>query len=246
MKNEFFNGIKAYLAVFGILIILGFNSCYKHRDCINGSGLMVEEDRQVSSFDFIKALGSYRIFVRKDAVQSLKLVGDESILPRIETRVEGNTLIIEPERGYSIYEKIEVHVSMPSIRGFFLPGASHVTGLEAFETDSLFLKIAGAGKIEMEVSANSIESVVAGAGVISLRGSAESHTVSLSGVGKLEAEDLKVKHYEIKVAGSGSCRIYVEETLRAVITGSGIIYYRGEPSIINTTITGVGKVVKID
>jgi hypothetical protein len=246
------NGIKTGLMLLSITIgLFMLCSCYRRldHDChgggVIGSGAVVEEIRNVGYFDSIKILGSCKVIFRKDADQGLRLVGEDNILPIIGTWVENGTLIIDNERSYSARYEVKVYVSMQAVRGLAVASAGCIIGEDAFSTDSLFLEITGAGKIEMEVDARTVHSSIAGAGCISLVGSADRHTVSITGSGSIEAEDFEVKVYDVVVTGAGSCRIFVTQELNAVITGAGSIYYKGNPAVINTQVTGAGKIVKI-
>jgi hypothetical protein len=233
------------------ILTLFLCSCYRSSDgcCSNdgviGSGIVIEEIRNVSSFDNIKILGSCQLFFRKDAVQSLRLVGEDNILPIIETTVENSTLVIGNERSYSSDIGIKVYVSMTAIRGFTIAGASDIFGEEDFTTDELHLEIMGAGKIELGVTARTISTCIAGSGELSLRGSADHHSIEIAGAGDINAFDLEVKTYHIALSGSGNCRIFVTEELHAVISGSGTIYYRGNPAVVNSSIIGTGQLIKL-
>jgi hypothetical protein len=235
------------LAIFTLFLCScyrSFNDCCSN-DGVIGSGTVIEEIRNVSSFDNIKILGSCKLFFRKDAVQSLRLVGEDNILPIIETYIENSTLVIGSERPYSSHIGIKVYVSMEAVRGFTIAGASDIFGEEDFTTDELRLEIIGAGKIELGVTAQTMTTRIAGSGEISLRGSADHHSIEIAGAGDINAFDLEVKTYHIAITGSGNCRIFVTEELHAVISGSGIIYYRGNPAIVNSSIIGTGQLIKL-
>jgi len=235
------------LAIFTLLL----GSCYRNsngccsNDGVIGSGIVIEEIRDVSYFDNIKILGSCELFFRKDAAQSLLLVGEDNILPIIETYVENSTLVIGNEQSYSSRIGIKIYVSMEEIKGFTIAGASDIFGEEHFTTDELHLEIIGAGKIELGVTAQKMSTCILGSGELSLRGSADHHSIEIAGAGDINASDLEVKRYNITISGSGNCRIFVTEELYASISGSGTIYYRGNPAVINSTIIGTGQIVKL-
>ncbi|NOR13025.1 MAG: DUF2807 domain-containing protein, partial [Candidatus Aminicenantes bacterium] len=73
----------------------------------------------------------------------------------------------------------------------------------------------------------------------------EYHNVTIAGSGSVEALDLLVSCYDIQIPGSGECRIHVEDVLNVVIAGSGNVYYKGFPSVVNTTIIGSGDVIHL-
>ena len=166
-------------------------------------------------------------------------------MPIIDTHVEGSTLVIDSDRPYNSDIGVTAYVSMESIREFAIFGAGKIVGEEDFTTDELVLEIIGAGKIELSVMAQSISSRILGAGSISLEGRAENHAVEIDGAGRIDAYNLEIRIYDIIILGAGCCRIFVRYELNVVIAGSGIVYYRGNPSVIQSSIVGIGKIVKI-
>jgi hypothetical protein len=250
-RRNLFNLNVMLLSLCLVIITLLLCSCYRSSDrcCSNdgviGSGMVVEEIRDVSSFDSIIILGSCKLFFRKDAVQSLLLVGEDNILPVIETYVENGTLVIGNKQSYSSRIGIKVYVSMEEIKKFTIAGASDIIGEEDFTTDELHLEIIGAGKIELGVTAQTMSTSIAGSGELSLRGSADHHSIEIAGAGEINAFDLEVKTYNITISGSGNCRIFVTEELYVAISGSGTIYYRGNPAVINSSIIGTGQLIKL-
>ncbi|MCP5103719.1 MAG: DUF2807 domain-containing protein [bacterium] len=232
------------LGIFFISSCYHLNDGWHHGDGVTGSGRVVEEIRNVGFFDRLEVLGSCEVFFTR-GVQGLRLVGEDNILAIIDTHVENGTLVIDSDRSYSTEIGLKVYVSMEAIRGFTINGAGKIYGEEAFSTDTLNLEIFGAGKIELAVVAQSISSRIVGAGTILLEGSAGYHSVDIAGAGSIEAYDLEVKTYDIDIAGAGSCHIFVTQELNVVIAGAGAIYYKGDPAIINSTIAGAGKLIKI-
>jgi len=134
---------------FGLLTLY---SCYLNKDSaeIIGSGVVVEETRDVDFFDSIQIVGSANVFFRKDATQSLRLEAEDNIMPIIDTRVENGTLVIESTRSYSTDIGIRVYAAMTEIRRFTINGAANIVGQEAFTTDILDMEIIGAGGLYAE------------------------------------------------------------------------------------------------
>jgi hypothetical protein len=64
---------------------------------------------------------------------------------------------------------------------------------------------------------------------------------SVKGSGDIDAFELRARDSSVVITGSGNCRISVVDKLRAKITGSGDVLYRGQPHI-SQSITGSGKV----
>jgi len=243
------NAIRRSLMLLSIVLgIVTLWSCHgwdsRHKDGVVGSGMVVEETRTVGFFDSIRVVGSCNVYFTTGA-QGLRLVGEDNILDIIDTHVENGTLVIDSDRSYSSHYQLEAYVSMEAIKGFSINGAGKVVGDGSFTTDELELEIFGAGKMELAVTAGNISSRIEGAGCIVLEGRADEHIVRIAGAGSIEAGDLEVKTYDIRIDGAGTCRIFVTEVLDAEINGAGAIYYRGNPHSVNSTIAGAGKIIKI-
>ncbi len=215
-------------------------------DSVYGSGVVVEEIREVDSFHSVEILGSCDLYFVKGATQELRVITDDNILPLIYTWVRPDgTLIIESKGSYTSSVGVKVYVSMVEIRGFSISGSGNIIGESPFSPRELHLIIAGSGNMHMNVRAKKVWSSIVGSGNIHLAGKAEYHNVTIAGSGSVEALDLLVSCYDIQIPGSGECRIHVEDVLNVVIAGSGNVYYKGFPSVVNTTIIGSGDVIHL-
>jgi hypothetical protein len=239
---------KWFFILIGIALVLPWscrNICGDD-DSIYGSGVVMEEVREVDSFHSVEIWGSCDLYFVKGATQELRIITDDNILPLILTWVRHDgTLIIESKGSYTSSVGVKVYVSMMEIRGFVISGSGSITGESPFSPRELHLMIAGSGSMHMNVRAQKVWSSIAGSGNLHLAGGAEYHNVTIAGSGNLEALDFLVSCYTIQIPGSGECRIHVEDVLNVVIAGSGNVYYRGYPSVINTTIVGSGDVIHL-
>jgi hypothetical protein len=237
-----------FLILVGIALVFTWscqNIC-SDNDSIYGSGVVVEEIREVASFHSVEIRGSCDFYVVKGATQELRVITDDNILPLILTWIRHDgTLIVESKGSYSSSAGVKVYASMIEIRGFGIAGSGSIFGESPFSPRELNLAIAGSGNIHMNVRAHKIWSSIAGSGNIHLAGKAEYHNITIAGSGSVEALDLLVSCYDIQIPGSGECRIHVEDVLNVVIAGSGNVYYRGYPSSINTTVVGSGDVIHL-
>jgi hypothetical protein len=237
---------KLYITVIAALVCL-FSSCnfLSDHDSVAGSGVVVEEIREVSSFHSVETRGACNVHFAKGAVQELRLVGEENILPLINTWVRNDgTLIIEPTKIYSSNSELKAYITMQDIRGFKIVGAGNTISERAFACDRLNLDIIGAGNIDIEVRANTISSTIIGTGNIHLAGQADVHSINVAGAGHLKASELETFITDIQISGAGNCYVNVHDILNVRLTGAGNVYYSGSPSEMNLQITGSGRVIK--
>jgi hypothetical protein len=237
--------LEILLLLLGLVLIL--SSCSDFcGDSVCGSGSILSEKREVASFHSIEIRGGCQVLFEKGVQQELIVEAEQNILPLIKTWVRNDgTLIIESEGSYNSRRGVTVYASMLEIRNFFIIGAGKVVGQQPFSTRELTLLIDGAGNIEMDVNAENVYSTINGGGHIGLSGSAEFHRVKINGAGNLDALDFVTSVYELTILGAGYCHIHVTDVLDVVLAGAGVIYYKGEPKVINSQITGAGRLVKL-
>ena len=102
--------------------------------------------------------------------------------------------------------------------------------LRSMECKELTTTVAGSGDVVLNgVRTASAQASVAGSGDLTLRGEAAEVQYSVAGSGDLHASELKAKSVNASVAGSGDITCHATDYLRARITGSGSIGYKGKP-----------------
>lgn len=94
------------------------------------------------------------------------------------------------------------------------------------------ISVAGSGDLKIENAlVTSVNASVAGSGTVKLSGSADKANYSVAGSGDLYANDFKVQNISASVAGSGDIKCHAVEHLKARVSGSGTIGYKGDPEL---------------
>lgn len=205
-----------------------------------------KETRDVDSFNKISFGISGNLYIKQGNTQSLVLEGDD--LDDIKTEVSNGKLRIKNKNsGWNWHrERVDVYITVRDLEGISLSGSGKVIGENTFKTGDLELSVSGSGEMELDIESDDVESGISGSGEIELTGMARTHHVSISGSGKLRADDLRVETYNIHISGSGSCRIYASKEIDASVSGSGSIYYKGDPDKVYSKASGSGKLRKIN
>ena len=122
-----------------------------------------------------------------------------------------------------------VNVSIPRLRTSSLRiGASGGATLAIGDLQATTLTVDGSGALKAEV-----------------KGRVESEHVSISGAGSFRAEDLRASHATVSVSGVGKVVVHAEQTLRAEISGAGLIEYAGNPQVTEH-VSGIGRVKRLE
>jgi len=211
----------------------------------------VTERRDVGGMSRVSLDGVGRLVIAQGDQESLVIEADESVMPRITTRVEDGTLRIGLEAGAwwrrltDAVRKIRYDLTAREISGITLSGAG---GIEAsgISTQRLDLVVSGAGDLSVEgLSATELSVTVSGAGDCEVSGRVEEQEVKVTGAGDYRSPGLRSARAKALVSGSGDITVNVEETLDATIKGVGSIKYHGEPTVFQR-IVGVGSIRGLD
>ena len=85
-----------------------------------------------------------------------------------------------------------------------------------------------------------------GSGDIELAGNTKTFVCEIRGSGDVHCENLKSENANINVKGSADVNVFASVSLKARVSGSGDIYYRGNPPNPDITVLGSGVVEKAD
>jgi len=217
--------------------------------------LALAQNRQtvdVRDFDQISMKIGGTVYVTQGDKNEVVLEGDQDDIDKLEVEVRNGELRIESRRRSSWRfwnsgnVRVDVYVTVKELNSVTVSGSGDIVGRNTIETDRFRARVSGSGDIEMDIDAKEVQSSISGSGDIELSGSASSGTLSISGSGKFLAEKLRVDDFEVKISGSGRSSITVYGELDVRISGSGSVYYAGEPTGVNSSISGSGKVRRIN
>lgn len=219
--------MKKYLLQGALLIsILFLGSCRKH--FIKGEGPIETEIRSVSDFNEIIADGSIDVTVVKDRDYKVVLTGYGNLIPIFETRVDGDRLKLGYNNRYHNVrnDNLEIVVYTPYVDKMVINGSGDAVISSGFKQDKIEGRINGSGNI----SVNNCD-------VTTL-------TADINGSGTFKSTSTEADNVFTYVSGSGDIYVKVNEYLKVRITGSGDVWYSGDPDITDINISGSGDVHK--
>jgi hypothetical protein len=212
-----------------LLVALSLAGCGHMRglhDQVIGSGVIKTEKRPISSFTSIDASGAFDVEVVCQKEPSLEIEGDDNLLPLVKTEVQGSTLSIKPEKGFSVKRPIRVRISVPNIENISSSGASS-------------FRVIDVKNEKMKVDAS-------GASSFDIAGETVALDLDLSGATKIDTERLRAERVRISLSGAGKAKVFASEELDADVSGAGSVTYAGNPKKVNKKVSGVGSVSKKD
>ena len=236
-----------------IVLLIGAPGCSTlFGDCVEGSGELRTDSRQLDSFHNIVVKGSAEVIFTQGNEQQVLITADENLLPIITTDVSNSTQTIDAKECYSASQQLKVEVTIPRLALFRVEGSGSLTNLpsssnEKLTLNDLHIQIEGSGKVNLlDALIDNLKVEIEGSGEVAVTGGGESIAVNISGSGDITADEFLVKEATATISGSGKIFLQATERLKGVIAGSGKIYYRGDPKALETTVSGSGNIVKLD
>lgn len=206
-----------------------------------GDGQKVAQPREVGPFSRIRLEGSLDARVTVGPARAVSVTIDQNLQPLVETRVEGDTLVISA-REASWQGEGRVDVSVPALRGLAIRGSGDAA-IEGGEGD-LSLSISGSGDLTWRGRAGALAAAVSGSGDMQLSGTATSVEISVAGSGDVRARELEAGRADVSVAGSGDVEVRLAGgPLRASVAGSGDVVWYGEGRVEQASSVGSGRIV---
>lgn len=214
---------------------------------VKGNGKTVTIERSVGDYDAIAISGWFDVNLVAGNEGELTLKGEENLLEYIKTEVKDGKLVIKTEKGVNLKPSnwnsgIYVTVPVESVDMVSLSGSGDIVGETTIKSDSFKTSMSGSGDITLAIEANSINASMSGSGDINLSGSAQDFDATISGSGDIKAYDLKAANVYAQVSGSADIKVTATEMIKARVSGSGDISYKGNPKKIDTKTSGSGDI----
>jgi hypothetical protein len=207
----------------------------------------VETSRHVSGVRGVVLAMPGTLRIEQGGEEGITLRGEMWLLPIIVTQLRGGVLEIFIEGDWVPHpgRPTEIVLVAPALESAELAahGSIECSGfagerLELRASETGDLEFSGLDTEELEVTSTW------GAGSIRVSGDVVRQNVELRGVADYEARDLRSAEARVVLSGSGSATVRVRDRLTAAVTGSGSIYYLGDP-VVESTVTGSGEVVRL-
>jgi hypothetical protein len=224
-----------------------FTSCrFLGGERISGNGNIVTTRRHVGSFNSIEAGGAVEVRVKQDATHSVKVETDENLFQYLDVFTDGNTLVIQPKKGYNLKptEEIIVYVAAPTFQTLDVSGASKLLSDGTIKSNNLELGASGASEIRMDVEVSELQADLSGASMLQLRGATSRFATEASGASRIKCIDLTTTETRLDVSGATNAEISASRQLTIEASGASNVEYRGNPNIQQNS-SGASSVKKI-
>ncbi|MCL2270170.1 MAG: DUF2807 domain-containing protein [Treponema sp.] len=216
-----------------------------------GNGNIVSTETILQPFEKIHSGSTAEIRYYASQDYRTVITVDSNIQRCIELKVKNGTLIIKHKHWHWCFpKKYTVEIYCPVLTGVHISGSGSFTGIDKItapsfhinvsgsgkidgtvECDNYSIAISGSGKITNNLVCNSMSADISGSGRITVTGNGNDVSIRISGSGKFNGIEFQSNKTTARISGSGDLEIWALESLRANVSGSGMITYRGNPQV---------------
>lgn len=236
------------------IITLGIALCtiaVTNAQKIKGNGNVVTIERSTDDYDAIAVSGWFNVILVDGQEGKLSIKGEENLLEYIKTEVKEGKLVIKVKKGYNLQPSswkkdggIYVTVPVESVNEVTLSGSGDIVGKKTISASEFSTNMSGSGDITLDVESKTVSASMSGSGDINLSGTTEVFDVQISGSGDIEAYDLIADTVDASISGSADIKVTANKMLKARVSGSGDIHYRGDATKLDTKSSGSGDITR--
>ena len=228
-----------------VFLQMTVNSCYIDHwfDCVDGRGGVISEDFNLNAFTELRLALDADVYLLQGDEHRIQIEAQPNIIDEIDFRIRNGVLTIGRDRCIRDHKKIEIYLTLIKLESLSNSGSGDIYSDSNLDVGYIDLNISGSGNVELNVEGTQINSHLSGSGDLRLWGSVDRIYHSVSGSGDLNAFGLDVNEAHLNVSGSGDSEVNVYEYLDVNISGSGNVYFIGNPEI-HSRISGSGQLIE--
>lgn len=228
-----------------LLMTFAFTSCISDFLGTTGKGNIVAETRTATDFQSVELQTSADVTIVRDSVYKVNFEDYENLLDYTSIKVVNHVLVISitPVSAVIKNSAAKVTISMPdSLVSLVAAGSGSITVDTTFK-DIKTITATSSGDINLKkpLKVKTLTVTVLGTGSVQAAGVDSMLTCYGMGSGKIDMLNLVSEKASCQNNGSGDILVNATNSLKAIVVGSGSIYYLGSP-VVTKSIKGTGTV----
>jgi hypothetical protein len=219
--------------------------------CPLSSGNTKTEVRDLPFFREIVLYDKINVILKPDSVQKIVVEAGNHILTGITTTVSGDQLTIQDNSGCKMFRTdgsaVNVYISTGELQKIFYHGAGNISSTDTIRQTHFTIDCdEGSGSINLKLVADSADAIIRTRNAdISLSGHGNYTYIYCAGEGSVNLSQYISRDLQIQSKSIRDNEINVTGNLNVSILYIGNVFYTGDPEIIDSQITGTGKLIRM-
>jgi Putative auto-transporter adhesin, head GIN domain len=181
------------------LAVAGATGCSFIADTVTDNGPVRTETRDVTGFTGVSVGGGAQLSIAIGSGFNVEITAEDRILGLLDSRVEGDLLVIDSRGSYSTTKGVQVTIRMPRLVALELSGGARGT-IERVDADTLSLNLSGGAQA-------------------TVRGTADSLAVEASGGSQAHLRDLVSGSAQVDASGGAQVELTASEQVSGSASG---------------------------
>jgi hypothetical protein len=198
------------------------------------AGPTISRNYNVGNFQEIEVAGPYDVEVRTGGKPGVSARGSEKLLERMAVEVEGDKLVIRPERshgwfgGWSSRGNASFVVTVPQLQGATIAGSGDIR-VDNVQGPRFEGEVTGSGNLNVNaMDVQQLKLGIAGSGAVKAgSGRAQAAEYNIGGSGDIDAGAIAASQLKVSIAGSGGVHAHSSGKADVSIMGSGDVDITG-------------------
>jgi len=211
---------------------------------VRGNGDMVTKSRNVGSYDGVQLVGSMNVELISGSEGTIDIQAESNLQEYITTEIRNGKLKISTKKVFYLHPKDDILITVPieTVEEISVTGSGDIWTKDKLTSSNMKVQVTGSGDLKLHLEVKDLEGMVTGSGDVQLKGRSQNFECTVTGSGDFEAYELHAENVEARFSGSGDIMVYASNSLKASVSGSGDIAYKGNPAQQDFKTNGSGSV----
>ncbi len=235
------------------VLVVGFSSCKESAQPWESFGDILQENRELSSFNRIRVRGKLLLYITQDTSKKLSanITWGEHLLKGFVTEVsEQGELLIEDRNQVRWLRRLDTQavctLNVHDLNKFIIEDNVQVIGLDTLHCPILEVQSVSTHPQQLKVDCGQLFGFIRGTGGVTFEGNGVIFSWSCEKGGFVDARNLVSDDVYIWNFTQRDIWVNPQKQFQAHCYGSGNIYYFKEPNIrFEKTEQGIGRILKL-
>ncbi|GAB1451269.1 head GIN domain-containing protein [Draconibacterium sp.] len=210
---------------------------------IKGNGNVVEQTRKVKDFSKINVSRGMNVYISQGEFTKIVVKADENLLDAIETKIEGDELIIRATENIRSATSKKVYITVPNLEEIEASSGSNIFSETKLVFKNLEVSTSSGSNVTLEINSEKTDFSTSSGSNLILRGTANSFKGKASSGSNIKAEELTTENCESKASSGANIWITAKTDFSGDVSSGANIFVYGNPKNSNIEKSSGGNVL---